>query len=116
MILAAVSAIILRIIGFQTIFTLPDIVQSILLGMVFWNVLLFVFNLIPLFPIDGWHIVLALLPPDLASTWQRHAQTSQIVFIGLIFLSFIPLRGFPDILGVLISQPTYQIYQLLLGG
>lgn len=115
LILAVISAIILRIIGFQTLFTLPEIVQNVLLGMVFWNILLFVFNLIPLFPIDGWHIVLALLPPDLASTWQRHAQTSQIVFIGLIFLSFIPLGGIPNILGLLISQPTYQLYQFLLG-
>lgn len=116
LLLAAITALILRIIGFETIFSLPELVQSVLVGMVFWNVLLFVFNLIPLFPIDGWHIVLALLPPDLASTWQRHAQTSQFIFLGLIILSFLPLPGIPNILGILISQPTFQIYQLLLGG
>jgi Zn-dependent protease len=115
LILAIIAAIILRIIGLQTIAQMPELIQSILVGMVFWNVLLFVFNLIPLFPIDGWHIVLALLPPDLASTWQRHAQTSQIIFIGLIFLSFLPLRGIPNILSILISQPTNQIMSLLLG-
>lgn len=115
LILAIIAAIILRIIGIQNVIQMPELVQSILVGMVFWNVLLFVFNLIPLFPIDGWHIVLALLPPDLASTWQRHAQTSQIVFLGLILLSFIPLRGIPNILGILISQPTNQIMSLLLG-
>ena len=38
---------------------------TVLLGQIVrWNVLLFVFNLLPFFPIDGWHIVLSLLPPD----------------------------------------------------
>jgi Zn-dependent protease len=115
LILAAVTAVILRIIGLQTIGGLPDILQSILIGMVLWNVLLFVFNLIPLFPIDGWQIVLALLPPDLAATWQRHAQTSQIILFGLILLSFVPLPGIPNILGTLIGQPVNRIVSLLLG-
>lgn len=81
---------------------------------VFWNVLLFVFNILPFFPIDGWHIVLALLPPDLARTWQRHAQTSQYVLLGLILLSFLRIPGM-NILGILISQPTFSITRFLLG-
>jgi Zn-dependent protease len=115
LILAAIAAIILRIIGLENVFRMPDLLQSVLTGMVLWNVLLFVFNLIPLFPIDGWHIVLALLPPDLATTWQRHAQTSQIILFGLILLSFVPLPGIPNILGTLIGQPVNQIVSLLLG-
>jgi len=81
---------------------------------VFWNVLLFVFNILPFFPIDGWHIVLALLPPDLARIWQRYAQTSQYVLLGLILLSFLRVPGL-NILGMLISQPTFAITQFLLG-
>ena len=75
LLLAVIFAIIIRIIGVNVVFS-TNFVGELLLQMVFWNVLLFVFNLIPLFPIDGWQIVLALLPPDLASTWQRHAQTT----------------------------------------
>jgi Zn-dependent protease len=81
---------------------------------VFWNVLLFMFNILPFFPIDGWHIVLALLPPDLAHTWQRHARTSQYVLFGLILLSFARIPGL-NILGMLISQPAFSITFFLLG-
>jgi Zn-dependent protease len=76
-------------------------------------VLLFVFNLIPLFPIDGWHIVLALLPPEQAIWWQRNAQTTQIVFLGLLLLSFFPLPGIPNVFGLLIGEPTVFLLDLL---
>ena len=43
--------------------------------MVFWNLLLFIFNLIPLFPIDGWHIVLSLLP----GRWLNNMQVPVVI-------------------------------------
>src|SRR5690606_17338699 len=99
LLLAIMFALIIRILGLPTLLGFPDLIQQILIQMVYWNVLLFVFNLIPLFPIDGWQIIYALLPPDLASSWQRHAQTTQLVFFGLILLSFLRLPGIPNILG-----------------
>lgn len=115
LLLAAVFAIIIRIIGLPTLVQLPALVSDILLLMVTLNVLLFVFNLLPLFPIDGWQIVYSLLPPDLAQTWERHAQTTQYIFFGLLLLSFVPIQGIPDIFGLLIGQPTNRIVSLLLG-
>jgi Zn-dependent protease len=115
LLLATVFALIVRIIGFQTLLGLPDILVTILDRIIFLNILLFVFNLIPLFPIDGWHIVLSLLPPDLAEVWQRHQQTSMYIFFGLLLLSFVRLPGLPNIFGILISEPTFLIYSLLLG-
>lgn len=87
----------------------------VLVQIVQLNVLLFVFNLLPLFPIDGWHIVLSLLPPDLAIIWQRHQQTSQYIFFGLLLISFFPLPGIPNLFGILIGTPTATITGLLLG-
>ncbi len=115
LLLAAVFAIIIRIIGFSTLNTLPGVLRTILIQMVSLNVLLFVFNLIPLFPIDGWQIVYALLPPDLAQVWERNAQTTQYIFFGLLLLSFVRLPGIPDIFGLLIGQPTNSLVYLLLG-
>lgn len=52
------------------------------------NILLFVFNLIPVPPLDGSHILFALLPGD---TYRLHVQLSQygiLILFGIIF--FVP--------------------------
>lgn len=85
--------------------------ETILRQIVTWNVLLFIFNLLPLFPLDGWHMMLAILPAEQAVWWQRNAQNSQYVFLGLILLSFFPIG--PDVLGLIIIEPTLQILDLL---
>jgi Zn-dependent protease len=115
LLLAIVFAMIMRILGPRAFLGLPVFIQDLLYGMVSLNLLLFVFNLIPLFPIDGWQIVYALLPPDLAVTWERYAQTTQLIFFGLLILSFIPIPGIPNIFGLLITQPVQQLLLLLLG-
>lgn len=93
--------------------TLPSIVQSILYFLVFYNVLLFLFNLLPFYPIDGWHIVFALLPPEQARVWgsQQWRQYSQFALFGLILLSFTGI----NLLGRLISGPSSTITFTLLG-
>ena len=111
LILAALFGIIIRIIGAQTFNAMPYLIKLILYQMVSLNVLLFVFNLIPLFPIDGWQIVYALLPPDLAQVWERNAQTTQYIFFGLLLLSFLQ----PAIFGTIIGQPTNTLVRLLIG-
>ena len=95
----------------------------LLTRMVLLNVLLFVFNLLPLFPLDGWTVVYSALPPGAAVWWQRQQQTSMYILYGLIALSFIgpslarisPVLGTLNPLNWLIATPTFQILQLLLG-
>lgn len=118
LILATLFAVIFHLLGGMTMYmnNYNNILVTILMQAITLNVLLFVFNLLPLFPVDGWQLVLSLLSPDLAATWQRHQQNSYYVFIGLIILSFLSSRtGLPNILGILISEPTSAITQLLLG-
>jgi len=92
---------------------LPYFVLLLLQMIIYFNVLLFVFNILPFFPLDGWHIVLALLPPDLAYTWQRWQQYTYFAFFALILLSFV--GGSLNILGILIGQPVRAIYGALIG-
>lgn len=75
-----------------------------------FNVLLFVFNLIPCFPLDGWTIVAKLLPPDLGYTWQRYRNESTMVLWGIIFLSFVGI----NVLSSIILQPVNAIMNVLL--
>lgn len=112
---ATVLAVIWRLLDFS-LFTISGYNPTafVLYLMIQFNLLLFVFNLLPLFPIDGWHIVLALLPPDLARTWQRNAQTTQYIFFGMLLLSFVPALPF-DPFGILIGEPVSYLLRLLLG-
>ena len=146
--LAVVFALILRLGGLSAegyyAYNAPELISSpisilaaLLYAMVFWNVLLFVFNLVPLFPIDGWHIVLTLLPGSWlnqmqvpvvvqqslrplseflmrpAFKWRDWQMASYYVFIGLIFVSFLPIAGFNPF-GIFIGQPTGALLRLLL--
>ena len=59
---------------------------------VYYNVLLAVFNLIPIPPLDGYNAALAFLPPRAAFTVQRYAQYGIIVLLLLVILPNSPLR------------------------
>ena len=146
--LAIVFAILLRLSGLgpvgaafyyqpSLIASPTDFLAAFLFAMVSLNVLLFVFNMIPLFPIDGWHIVLTLLPgvwlnrmqiPVViqqslrplaeflarpAFKWKDWQMLSYYVFLGLIFLSFVPISGISPF-GILIGQPTSALIRILL--
>ncbi len=113
LILAVALGIVFRIlIGFNG----PQLLLGILTFMIYMNLLLFLFNLIPLFPLDGWYIVYALLPPDLAYKWERTAQYSQFVFLALILVSFTNiLPPALDPLNLLIRAPMNFLLGLILG-
>lgn len=106
LLLAVIFAIVFNL------FRQVDALVVILYMIVYFNVLLFIFNLLPLYPLDGWHIVLSLLPADLAYTWQRNAQTTQYIFFGLLILSFLPIGGF-NVFNIIIGEPTAFILRLL---
>lgn len=106
LLLAGVFAIIYHIL--QPVF--GSFLWSLMFGFVYWNVLLFLFNLIPLGPLDGWSIVYTLLPPDLAVWWERNRQNTYYILLGLILASFVGL----NILGPLISEPAFAIIRFLL--
>jgi len=55
---------------------------------VFFNVALGLFNLIPIPPLDGYNVVLPLLPPRQAMTVQRYAPYGYIALLLLVVLSY----------------------------
>ncbi|HYI65978.1 MAG TPA: site-2 protease family protein [Candidatus Limnocylindrales bacterium] len=57
------------------------------------NILLAIFNLIPIPPLDGYNVLLAYLPPRQAVTVQRYAPYGIIVLLLLIFLPGSPLQA-----------------------
>jgi Zn-dependent protease len=65
---------------------LPSLVISVLLLFVLINIVLMIFNLIPIPPLDGSRIVGALLPRDLYARWAQLDQVGMFALFGLIFI------------------------------
>lgn len=56
------------------------------------NIVLMIFNLLPIPPLDGWHVLLALVDPRTAFTLRRYEQYGFLV-IMLLIISGAPFLG-----------------------
>ncbi|MFL7837607.1 MAG: site-2 protease family protein [Candidatus Promineifilaceae bacterium] len=79
---------------------------------VFLNLALAFFNLLPVPPLDGYKILLGLLPYDIGLKLRPLNQYGFIILIALLFL--LPQIGV-DVLGTIVWQPTMTLYQALIG-
>ena len=88
-------------------------------SLITWNFLLAAFNLIPIAPLDGFKIVLGVLPRKQALSWLRLEQYGPAILIVVIMLEFAPFGGFLGNLAILgkIITPLISLFSLvLLGG
>jgi Zn-dependent protease len=87
-VVAVAAAIIFRVLDIAGVggFTL-----QVFNAIVFFNLLLAVFNLIPIPPLDGYNAVLAFLSPRNAMTVQRYAPYGILVLLLLVFIPNSPL-------------------------
>ena len=67
---------------------IPDLVIRILYLFVYINLVLMVFNLLPIPPLDGSKVLFAFLPPRLS--WQWRPVLEQYGFILMLLLFFLP--------------------------
>lgn len=65
-----------------------DFVWLLLVSIVFYNVVLALFNLLPIPPLDGYNLVLPFLPPRMAFSVQRYAQYGVLLLLLLVVLSY----------------------------
>ena len=72
----------------------PQFALDLIWYVVLYNLLLAAFNLIPIPPLDGYNVVLAFLPPQMAFTVQRYAPYGAILLLLLVFLPGSPLSVF----------------------
>ena len=100
---AIVAAIVLRVMEMGGI---GGITAQIATAIVFYNLLLAIFNLLPIPPLDGYNVLLAFAPPRTAFTIQRYAQYGVIVLLLLVFLPNSPLGLMFDLVRVLTRALT----------
>ena len=90
LVLAAVAALPLRYIlansELQT--QIPGMVLQILSLFILINLVLMIFNLLPIPPLDGSKVLFAFLPPQLS--WQWRPVLEQYGFVLLLLLFFLP--------------------------
>ncbi|HYN64583.1 MAG TPA: site-2 protease family protein [Candidatus Limnocylindrales bacterium] len=86
-VVAAVVAVVFRAADVAGVLGGPgDFVWGLLLGIVQFNIILGLFNLLPIPPLDGYNLVLPFLPLRTAMTVQRYAPYGVIVLLVLIVL------------------------------
>ena len=114
LIMAVIAAIPLKLGLFQPSFSsgsfLPSIGQ-ILTYLVFYNLILFFFNLIPVFPLDGEKILAELLPFQAQETFLSLRRFSYGPLLLLIVI--LPRLGVP-LLNWLVFTPANWITSILL--
>lgn len=76
------------------------------------NLALFLFNLIPLAPLDGEKVITFFLPDHWVEFYDRIRPYSP--FILLLILFVLPMFGF-DLITLLIQQPLQNLAMLLIG-
>lgn len=90
---------------------LPSL-YSFLFEFILINLFLMLFNLIPLFPLDGEKVLEYLLPPRLAMTLENIRPYGPLILFGVVFLG--PVIGL-DIFGMLIQPPLLFLMRILVG-
>ncbi len=108
LLLAIISSLVIRFIPLSEIFILFFYLLT------FINISLFIFNLIPVPPLDGSHILLNLLPEKSRIQWEETFE--RYGFILIIVLVFFPIAHGQSLVSLVISPIISFISHLLLPG
>ncbi len=81
---------------------------NLLAFVVYFNVVLGFFNLLPIFPLDGFSILLGVLPPELADQFEQTRQWGFPILIVLLLLG-------GSVLGEVLYRPVAALASFLTG-
>ena len=93
---------------------LDSLLADLLGFVIFFNIILAIFNLIPLFPLDGSKVVAGVLPPGPANTLARYEASGPAILMGIILVDWATdlnllwgvLRPMVDMVGFMLLGHT----------
>ncbi len=86
-------------------FSMPDLLRLFIMVVIYLNIAIGIFNLLPIPPLDGSKIIPALLPDSMQRSWFRFEQYGMAILLVLVFL-------LPGLLGTIIFTPAGFVSQL----
>jgi len=89
------------------------LIENVLALFILINLLLMVFNLIPIPPLDGSKVLFAFLAPQTA--WRVRPVLEQYGFLILIAAIFLPIFGGSTLIGLVFRSVLEPLYRLLVG-
>jgi Zn-dependent protease len=105
LVMASIVAVPLRAIVTLEI-AVPDLVITVLSLLVLFNLVLFVFNLLPIPPLDGYRVLIAVVSPRVAWQLRPYEQYGFLILILLLFTG---------VFGTLLNAIVVPIFHLLVG-
>ncbi|MBI5928094.1 MAG: site-2 protease family protein [Chloroflexi bacterium] len=80
---------------------------------ILFNLVLFFFNLVPLFPLDGWRVMLGLLPRERAVRLQGYEQQAMLILILILSIGIINERF--NLIWAILGPPLRYIFEKFTG-
>lgn len=91
---------------------MPGFLYTVLATVVLFNIVLFLFNLIPLAPLDGYRIAVGVLPYQQSAALVRYERETTLALMLIIMLGAIT-NGRLDPLGTLLGPPIRFLFRTL---
>ena len=91
-----------------------DFMYSVLATIVIFNLVLFLFNLLPLAPLDGYRIAVGVLPPEQSRSMVRYERETTLILMLLLMLGLIS-NGRVNLLWTVLGPPLRFLYRTILG-
>ena len=90
-----------------------DLPGYLVISMISWNILLAVFNILPIAPLDGFKVAVGVLPRDASEAFARLERYGPIILIGLIAIGLFTNIS---VLWMVIGPVVNALEALLLSG
>ena len=91
---------------------MPDFIEQVHIEFIWINIILALFNMIPIPPLDGSKVLMGIAPLSWVNTLAQLEPYGMYIFLALILLP--RLSGF-DLIGLLIGGPALLLLRLLTG-